>query len=94
MTDPLFVLNPLFFTSPLFVYLKRIERRKTLLPTHMPIVLSIISSIIFQTTEIKEREKLKSEHSIKLGISNWKNRGKFMCEHAHKNTNNWKKEGN
>ncbi len=49
-------------------------------------MLSIISSIIFPKTEIKERDKLKSEHSIKLGISNWKNRGEFMSEHAHKNT--------
>ncbi len=56
-------------------------------------MLSMIASIIFPTTQIKEREKLKSEHSIK-GISNWKNRGKFMSEHAHQNTNNWKREGN
>ncbi len=54
-------------------------------------MLSIISSIIFPKTEIKERDKLKSEHSIKLGISHWKNRGEFMSEHAHKNTN--KKRG-
>ncbi len=54
-------------------------------------MLSIISSIIFPTTEIKERDKLKSERSIKLGISHWKNRGEFMSEHAHKNTN--KKRG-
>ncbi len=32
-------------------------------------MLSIISSIIFPTTQIKEREKLKSEHSIKASAT-------------------------
>ncbi len=55
-------------------------------------MLSIISSLNFQTTEIKERGKLKSEHSIK-GISNWINRGNLCLSMLIKNQLNWKREG-